>query len=287
MVAAVALVVAVVAGCGGPGQAGAAVIVGDEVVPVEVVQARLDDALSRPGLQDELAAQGVGAPDLAREIVAGLVLRELLERAAATAGVTVTDDDVDREVDANGGVEALLAAAPYDETVLREIVRNQLISVRLGERRAAELGAVDADVVVTQSREEAEAAAQALLAGGPAADALFGGQNSRRGATVPVVAETAAWPLFGVPVGSAVVFQPSQDQAGWWAALVTGVRGPEGDAEPVPETALASLGRQAARPVAAEVGLRVNPRYGRWDPVTLGVVPDGFDTGRIFAPAAE
>lgn len=291
MVAAVAVVAALVGGCGaGPAQAGSAVIVGNEAVPVEVVAARLDTAVAVPGLVEELAAQGKTVPDLAREIVTGIVLGELLERAAAREGVTVTDEDVEREIARSGGHETLLAGAPYDGTVLREIVRNQLTSIRLGERYAQGL-AVTVDLIATESREEADAAAETLAAGGPGAEALIRSavQNARQGAVVPVVPETAAWPVFGVPVGTTVVFEPSPGQAGWVAAKVTAIGTEEADAEAagdLPPNALAALGRQLARPAAVEAGLRVNPRYGRWDPITLAVVPDALDNGRILPPAA-
>jgi hypothetical protein len=41
--------------------------------------------------------------------------------------------------------------------------------------------------------------------------------------------------------------------------------------------------RQLAR-VADEVGVRLNPRYGLWDPVTLQVVSEENETGGFVAP---
>jgi hypothetical protein len=57
-----------VGGCGGPDQAGAAVIVDGSVVPLERVQSQLDTALSRPDRLAALTAQGGGPADVARSI---------------------------------------------------------------------------------------------------------------------------------------------------------------------------------------------------------------------------
>ena len=32
-------------------------------------------------------------------------------------------------------------------------------------------------------------------------------------------------------------------------------------------------------------GIRVNPRYGQWDPVSAQVVPDGQQLGEVLLPA--
>ena len=295
VVAAIAVVGAMVSGCGsGPSQTGAAVIVGDEAVPLEVVQSRLDVALGKPDLVGQLAAQGIGASEIARDIVTRVVMHELLARAAADEGIVVTEQEVEAELAAGGGVDAAVRSSLYDETALRERVRDQLIAIRLGERYADRL-AVTADLFATTTREGAEEAARVIAAGGPAADALFA-QNpatARRGiqyraSTNPEVAATV---LFGAPAGSTVVFQTAPGQSQWLVLHVTERRT---DAPPLdPEAArslsqaqLAAIGERMMQPLAAEVGVRVNPRYGVWAPIPLRVLDEEQATGTIIPPAA-
>jgi hypothetical protein len=295
LVAAVAVVGAVISGCGaGPGQAGSAVIVGDEAVPLETVQSRLDVALGKTDMVSQLAAQGIGVPDIARDVVTRAVLHELLVRAAQRESITVSDADVRAELAAEGGVDARTRASLYDESALRERVRDQLIAIRLAERFVDRL-AVTADLFATTSREDAERAAEIIAAGGPDADALFelNPQTARRGleyraVTSPEVASTV---LFGAPEGSTVVFQPSPDQSGW---LVLHITARSTDAAPVGPAAatqlapadLAAIGERLLQPLATEVGVRVNPRYGVWDPIQLRVVGEDQVTGTILPPAA-
>jgi hypothetical protein len=53
--------------------------------------------------------------------------------------------------------------------------------------------------------------------------------------------------------------------------------------EQVDPALLEAIGlRQLAR-VASEVGVRLSPRYGVWDPVTLQVVADQNETGGFVA----
>lgn len=295
VVAAVAVVGAAVSGCsGGPSQAGSAVIIGNAAVPLEVVQSRLDVALGKTDLVAELGAQGIGAPEIARDVVTRTVLHDLLDRAAERAGIVVSAADVDAEIAAGGGVEAAVGSSLYDETALRERIRDQLVAVALAERSVGRL-AVTADLFAAGSRADADRAAAVIAEGGPEADALFelNPQTAGRGieyraATNPEVASTV---LFGSPAGSTVVFQPSPEQSGW---LVLRITERDTDAPPVEPGAtdqlaqgdLAAIGERLVQPLGEEVGVRVNPRYGVWDPIQLRVVGEDQLSGTILPPAA-
>ena len=291
---AVAVVGAVVSGCGaGPSQAGSAAIIGNDAIPLEQIQTRLDVALTRTEAVAQLASRGLGPPDIARDIVTRAVLHDLLGRAAPAAGVVVTDAEVDAEIAANGGADAAVAGSLYDLPALRERVRDELVSARLAERSVDRVS-VTADILAVTSREEADEAARIIAAGGPAADALFARnvQTSRRGVvyragTNPQVASSV---LFGTPAGRTVVFQPSPDQAGWLVFRVTDrrddapVEGPP-VASLVSRSDLGTMGERLVQPLAEDLGVRVNPRYGEWDPIQLRVVPSGQSTGS-FVPTA-
>lgn len=291
VVAAVAVVGAVVSGCGGgPSQVGSAAIVGSEVVPLDQVQSRLGVALAQTDVVAELAGQGVGTPDIARDVVTQAVLHELSERAAAAEGITVTPVDVDAELVARGGAEAVLERSLFDLPVVRERLRDELIVQRLAARHVNGL-AVTADILGVTSREEAAEAARILAGGGPGADALFA-QNPQisrrnveyRASTTPDVASTV---VFGTPAGRTGYFQPSPGQSGWIVFRVVERRT---DAPPVGPDAvdrigkaeLVKIGRRLLQPLAVELGVRVNPRYGAWNQVALRVLGEDQLTGAVL-----
>jgi hypothetical protein len=292
LVSGVVVVAAVATGCGsGPGQAGSAAIVGGTAIPLSAVQSQLDVALTRTEQVEQLAAQGGGPPDISRSIVTTEVLGELLSRRAAEEGVVVTDAQIEARLAEAGGAEQVLASSIYDAPTLRERVRDDLVATELGRRVIGTV--VTADLVAATSEEEAGEKARALAAGGPAADALFADPRiSRRGevydsATTPEVASVV---LFGAPTGSVVAFQPAADQSGWIVARIADRRqGPPPPAaalEAIGGAQLLAIGERSVQPVADEVGVRVNPRYGVWDPVSLRVVPEDQRTGLVLPPSA-
>ena len=288
--AVVATVGVVISGCGtGPSQVGSAAIVGSTAVPLDQVQSRLDVALGKTDAVAQLAASGIGAPDIARDVVTGAVLHDLLARTAAADGITVTEADVDAALAESGGADAALSQSLYDLSAVRERVRDRIIAVRHAERVAPGL-AVTADLIATDSREDAAAKAQVLAAGGPEADALFDAnpQNSRRSMTYEAVRspEAASTVLFGLPVGRTAYFQPSPQQANWIVLRVTDRR-EDAQADPnatasLGEADLAAIGQRLLQPLADDVGVRVNPRYGVWDPVSMRVVAADQQGGAIL-----
>jgi hypothetical protein len=288
--AVVATVGVVVSGCGaGPSQVGSAAIVGTTAVPLEQVQSRLDVALGKTDAVEQLAAGGIGAPDIARDVVTGAVLHDLLDRTAAAEGIVVTAADVDAALEEGGGAEAVLSQSLYDLSAVRERTRDRLVAVRYAERNAPGL-TVTADLIATESRDDAAAKARVLAAGGPEADALFtdNPQNSRRSLSYEAVRsrEAASSVLFGLPVGRTAYFRPDPQQDNWIVLRVTG-RQDDPNADPgaaasLGESDLAAIGQRLLQPLAEEVGVRVNPRYGVWDPVSMRVVAADERSGEIL-----
>jgi hypothetical protein len=286
---AVAVVGAVVSGCGtGPSQLGAAAIVGSDAVPLEQVQSQIQAALSRTEQVELFTSQGGKAADIARSVVTGAVLHDLLAHEAAEAGIVVTDDAVDAEIAANGGVDAILESSFYDADSLRQRVRDDLVAAKLAEQAVPGL-VVTADLVAATSREDAEQKARLLAAGGPEAEALFTDErtavrdNVYEAATQPDVASTV---LFGTPVGGVVAFQPNPQQASWIVFRVTDrATGGPSSAEAlssISRAQLIAIGQRLMQPVAEEIGVRVNPRYGVWDPIRLRVVAEDEQSGFII-----
>ena len=291
MLAVVTAVGALASGCaGGPSQVGSAVIVGQTAVPLQQVQSRLDVALGKHDVVSRLAASGFGPPDIARDVVTRTVLHDLLARTAAAEGIVVSESDVDALLEQSGGADATLGQTLYDLPALRERVRDRIIAARHAQRVVPGL-TVTADVLGATSRDDAADKARVLAAGGPAADALFA-QNPQssvrgmayKGADSP---EAAATVLFGLDPGQTVYFQPSQ-QSGWVVLRVDDRReDPKANPSAVAalgESDLASIGERLLQPLAEQVGVRVNPRFGVWDPISLRVVPADKVAGAILPP---
>jgi hypothetical protein len=292
VVAAVAVIGAVISGCGGPNQAGTAVFVGDNAVPLERVQTQLDTALAKKDLIAQITAQGGSTADLARSIVTRAVMHDLLARRAAEAGIVVTEAQIDAQIAENGGADALLDGSLYDLSTLRERVRDDLIAAQLAQREVGGL-VVTADLVAATSRENADSAAAALQAGGAQADALFGDpRTSVRGQTFDAASspDNASTVLFGVPAGTVIAFQPNPQQSTWIVARVTDRRtGAPSDPAAVSnisQAQLVAIGERLLQPTADRVGIRVNPRYGVWDPIDMRVVAEGQQVGSVLPPLA-
>jgi hypothetical protein len=293
VVAAAVVVGAVVSGCGGPSQAGTAVFIGENAIPLEQVQTQLDTALSKGDLIARITAQGGSTADIARGIVTRAVLHDLFALRAAEEGIAVTDAQVDAVIAENGGADALLDGSLFDLPMLREIVRDELIATQLGQRAVAGL-AVTADIVAATDRAEADAKAAALQAGGAEADALFGDpRTSARAVTYDAASspENASEVLFGVPVGTVVTFQPDPQQFTWLVARVVDRR-TDAPSDPavvsgISRAQLVAIGERMVQPTADQVGIRVNPRYGVWDPVQLRIVAEDQRAGTVLPPVAS
>ena len=93
--------------------------------------------------------------------------------------------------------------------------------------------------------------------------------------------------VFGTPVGDVVAYQPDPQQATWNVFRVTDRRT---DARPGGAPATLSLqqlyliGQRTLQPIADDLSVRVNPRYGVWDQVSLRVVPANQTAGLVLAP---
>jgi hypothetical protein len=110
-----------------------------------------------------------------------------------------------------------------------------------------------------------------------------------------LVPQSAASFLFGTPAGSVVAAQTSPAPDGWTVLRVTArsTTGPAGDPKAaltssisqLDDSTLDDIGRRFTQPLAQELGVRVNPRYGEWDPLRLAVLAPGTPAGLVL-PAA-
>jgi hypothetical protein len=301
-VAAVAVVGAMVSGCGGPSQVGSAVIVGDDVIALDTVQDQIALALSPEkaqavaGRAQARAANGgasYGPAEVAREVVTSAILGELIDRRAAEEGISISDADLDAAMATSGSPEEFAQASLYTPEVQREKTRDDLTAAALAARYVDRLG-VTLEFTGFPTEEEALGAAQAAAAGGPGAEAVFadvppeGRAQEIRAVDNPALATSFA---FGTPAGSVIVLRPGQDGAPWTVIRILErstdlpASGPSA-VDRFGQADLQLIGYRMLQPAAEELGVQANPRYGVWDPIQLQVVDAEQTAGTIVNPPA-
>jgi hypothetical protein len=284
--------------CSGPIQAGSAAIVGDTAIPLRDVQSRLDYALSRHDLVAQIEQQGQGPADLSRELVTRSVLHTLLDKAAVREGINPSPSAV---ADGVAVDQRRLAGQDSfeDPAAVPERVRDQLIAAELGRRYVGGLS-VTIDATTAVSRADAADKARRIASGPDGARAVFAeaGQDAQLGLTFRAASdpETATSVLFGMTAGKVVYFQPSVTQAGWVVVRVADRRTNSvpapGDPPDTPVSQIATdtlqmIGFRLLQPLAEELGIRVNPRYGVWDGVRLRAVGEADVSGEVLSAPAR
>lgn len=287
------------AGCGsGPPQAASAVIVGNTAVSLDTVQQRVNAVLAKEPAAQQLQQQHK-LDQVSRQVVQMAVWHELARQAAASEGVTVTDQQVSQLVDQAGGAEQASRGTIYDAATFRDRAQDQLVMMAVGRKYLNRLS-VTFDITQVGSRQAALDKARQLAAQPDQADRVL---QADRAAGVPVAtnqkltaaaAPAYALPLFGVRPGTVVAFSPEGDTAQWIVALVhdrhidpdtpanAGSAAPQQQEDP---QQLAQVGLRVLAPLADGLGIRVNPRYGVWDPVGMAVAPSTAEaTGFEFGP---
>ena len=91
----------------------------------------------------------------------------------------------------------------------------------------------------------------------------------------------------GTPVGDVVAYQPDPQQSTWNVFRVTARRTdapPAGGAATLSLQQLYLIGQRTLQPIADDLSVRVNPRYGVWDQVALRVVPADQTAGLVLTP---
>lgn len=317
---AAALTALLLAGCGDePAQAGAAAVVGDERITTSELADVVDRGLESPEAQQQFSGDRA---EYQRRVLNRMVRAELLERAAADAGVEVTQGDVDQQLarfaEQAGGREALeeqAAAGGIAPQDLPVFVREVVLELTLGDELTRDLDVPQEQLQAAYEQNrgqferarsrhilvEDEALARQILAevqAQPDRFAALAAQHSTdpsnkddggdlgwqgRGRFVPEFDDA----VFTQPVGTPFLVQT---QFGWHVVLVE-----ERDVttleEARPELRRTVLGDERSQRVAAalretaeEVGVEVNPRFGTWDAEAVEVVPADADDG-LSSPA--
>ena len=286
-----------IGGCG-TGQFGAAAFVNGTEITQGQVHDQLVTVLDKEGPQAraQLVA-GRQLDDVSRKILTLRIRHQLLDIAARRTGVTVDQAQVNRLIKEVGGAQEASRGTIFDANSYRERATDRLLLVALG-RSALRDSAVTVDYTTANTRTAAKQRVDELAqAGSKRARQLIdadvrAGKDAELGKRIvaaddPIFATT---PAFGVAENTVVAFQLADTKP--WVVMVVKNRADRGvqPSEHAPEieqldpALLEAIGlRQLAR-VADEVGVRLNPRYGVWDPVNLQVVSDENETGGFEAP---
>lgn len=295
---------AVLAGCGtGPSQAGSAVIVGQASVSLADVQSRFDAAIANKSV----LAGYTSADQIPRDIISAAVAHELVRRAAAEQGIAVSDAQVDAAIAADdrttddnqpamAAIESPLTMNDPDPAARREAVRDDLLLVEIGKRDVDRL-VVAIQVAEAASESDAEAKAQVGLVGGPGAAAVFtdAPQAAPASAIVPQLSQqlsSVTWSLFGTPQGSVLIVPPPSGASTWSVVKIVqrsddaAALGAPASADQLDQVTLRRFGLQMLQPLAMRTDIRVNPRYGVWDPLVMAVSPPGQASGTVLSPPA-
>ena len=313
LVTAIATCGVLLAGCGaGPSQLGSAAIVGDHGVSLSDTEKRINTVLSTPGLVQSLTPQMVSSliqqdpknpkyqnltadeqrdltqTALARGVVTAQVRHLLLAEAARRAGITITPKQL---TDALASKNAQSSFSPIDLAAPKEAIRDRLIAEQLAVRQLGTLS-ITADEMLVDSRAKALDTAHALAAGGTQATAVLneakktgrGGEDHMTGVQA---AQSGAIFLLGIPTGEVVAISGG---GGAWLVLhvthrdTTG-KGSAGIDQLDPDT-LAATGMQLVQPLAEQLQVRVNPRYGTWDALRMTVLGSDHPASIVLPASA-
>ncbi|TLW91775.1 hypothetical protein FFT09_12685 [Saccharomonospora piscinae] len=277
--------------CGsGPSTTNAAAVIGDDVIALDDVQDEIQWLLDNAP-QAQQAQEQRRVDQVSSEILRSRVVHELLTVAERRERLTVDETEVDSLIDASGGVTEAAKNIAVEPSRVREVARDQLMLEELGARYQDRLSVHFVGAMITESSVEATDSETARELGRSiAADPQRAREIVRDGGhqlvdqrislsdALTQDPELAISAVFGAEEGTVVVIQPSQQQPGWLVALVEqrSLRsggGENAEGEPVDPRLLYWVGLRQLQPIADELGVRLNPRYGVWDEAGMAPAP--------------
>ena len=295
---AVAVAGGLLTGCtAGPSQVGAAAIVGNTVIPLESVQSWFDRVTADRERKEHARASGQ-FDDIGRLIATEAVRHELLRRAAERENLHINEEQVTQLLDRFGGPAGAVESQSqtpgadwllYDETNIRDRVRDQLIELGLA-RKYYDSTRIKFHGLDVEKRDEAlDIARQMASDPGSIKHIIEDARNKGAAAGADIQLslsdsprEAARLPLFAAPAGSAMVLacqaMACVTNAAVWEVIYIEQR--ESHAPPsanqnktdlsaVDKSDLAGIGQRLLAPLMQDVRVELNPRYGVWEPVSL------------------
>lgn len=291
--AAVTALVATLSACGtGPSQANSAVIFGDRVISVDQVQSLVDKVMDEPAAQS--LAQQHKLDLVAREAVGQLVVHDVLVDFARQQGITVDQSKLATIREQNPFKQKLPADSgmPTEQLVPQLVQRARGVDayatdqMLLGELAANRLGRDSAayNLVSVESADAARSLASEIVANPDQAPALMRAVASKSGSEAQINKDTGPTPdgvYLAAPDNSVFVLPANQGATGAGGFSVIQVLStktsptvsPDADLSQIDSSQLPVLGLFVLRPSFMSSDIKVSPRYGVWNDLTLKVVP--------------
>lgn len=294
-------------GCGSQ-HPGAAAVVGKTRIPVTQLSERVDRSLADPQAKQRLAAD---RPGFERRQLSQLIDHVLITVTAKDQGVTVSEGDVDKRLgqyaeQAGGRKQLELQAAQNGiaSADLRGFVRDLVLTDAIGDKLVAGVAVPEKQLssLYAAARDQYDqvrsahilvkdkAAADRILAAVKANPASFSDQarrystdtsNKDKGGELPPTGRGGFVKEFSDAIFSARPgsFVEVHTQYGWHVVHVLEHRTTT-LAEATPDLRRQALREEMGKRVqqllaetAGRLGVRVSPRFGRWNPKTLVVDP--------------
>lgn len=315
------LAVLLLTGCGGQLRPGAAAVVGEQRITTESLQQVVERGLSDPQAAEQF---GADRPGYQRQALSRLINRALLQEAAVASGVTVTErqvsDQVDRFVAQVGSREELdqqAAQSGISREDLLPFVRDIVLNEQLGEKITEGVQVTDEQLQAVYDENLAqydqvqsrhilvadEQMARTLLDqvrqdpsrfAALAAEFSIDPSNKDQGGDLGLAGRGQFVPefeqvLFATPPGT---FGIAKTDFGWHVIGVV-ERQTTTLEQAAPELRRTALQEQRQAATAAllqetseRLGIRVNPRFGRWNGELGGVEPIKSPNG-VLTPAPD
>jgi parvulin-like peptidyl-prolyl isomerase len=316
---AAAAALAVVTGLAGCNTSpGAAAVVGGDRISATTLQQTVDRALKDPAAQQQLGQDRAG---FVRSELSRLITNVIVARAARDEHVTVSNTDIDQELDTlaqqTGGQKQLVQAASASgvpEQELRTFVRYFVMQQKIGDALASNLAVTDAELQAAYQKDidkydqvdsahillKTKAEADQVLAQVRKTPSSFAAIAVARSLDAGSKANGGALGLQGhsqfvKPFADAIfaakpgTFIEVHTQFGWHVVHVIAHKTTTlADVTPQLKATLLAPKRQALvqqelTRVAKKVGIHVNPRYGTWDAAAAKVVAPS-DKGGLSSP---
>jgi len=222
------------------------------------------------------------------------VQHELITQVAANERLVADEQEVDALLAQGGGAEQASKGTVFDAAGVRQRSVDEVLLADLARREVPGL-AVTFDYALVPDQQQAEQIARRLAADPASAPAIIGsvGASGSSGIGQRVVAaqdtqDAAGTPLFGLDANTVAAFPASQESAQWLVVLVTKreTDAPDNaDLSQLDTQTLAAVGLHLLEPYAQRIGIRINPRYGVWDPIGVQVSPSAAESLGLQFPA--
>jgi len=289
----VTALVATLTACGtGPNQVNSAVIIGDHVISVDEVQSVVDKVVKEPAARS--LAQQHKLDLVAREAVGQLVVHEVLGDFARREGLKVDQDQLaalraqnpfNQKLSANSNMptEQLVPELVSRARGFEAYANDQLLLVELAKNHLGRDSATY-NLVAVQNEDEARTLADQIVANPSQSGALMRAAAKKTQSEPTLNKDTGPngdGVYLSAPDNSVFVLPAGQGDTGGGGFSVVHVLStktaatvsPDVDLSQIDSSQLPALGSFVLRPTLMENNIRISPRYGVWNDLTMKVVP--------------